>query len=170
MVNMPSFEEQHALNSAIRRVRSYAAESRLRYAALDAEDFPNGKIWWSYPWLADKRRAYRLALALWHGRDAAATAFSSCCVYMPSHLSYRFDVFRDEGVNFYRRLLQAGVPASAREVCGTVHASDLHFHMIPEVAAASARAIADFASGGAVLEARMGLPPPVPMPMPKSKL
>ena len=58
MISNPNFEEQHALNSVIRRATSYPAESRLRYAILDDVQFPNGKIWWSYPWRADKRVAY----------------------------------------------------------------------------------------------------------------
>ena len=40
------------------RVISPRPHEQLRYAPLDEELFPNGKIWWSYPWLADKKRAF----------------------------------------------------------------------------------------------------------------
>ena len=57
-VASPSFEEQHALNSALRMVnRPNRGAPPLLYDALHERQFPNGKIWWSYPWLADKRIA-----------------------------------------------------------------------------------------------------------------
>ena len=63
------FEEQWALNTALQRLRSANAggaasngtgegASTLAYGLLQDAHFPNGKIWWSYPWLADKRAAY----------------------------------------------------------------------------------------------------------------
>ena len=55
MISLPSFEEQHALNSALLRVRR--TTGKLVYESLHERQFPNGKIWWSYPWLADKRSA-----------------------------------------------------------------------------------------------------------------
>ena len=55
MINLPSFEEQHALNSAIVRVKR--TTGKLVFGHLHERQFPNGKIWWSYPWLADKRTA-----------------------------------------------------------------------------------------------------------------
>eukprot|EP00927_Polykrikos_kofoidii_P062453 TRINITY_DN57265_c0_g1_i1.p1 TRINITY_DN57265_c0_g1~~TRINITY_DN57265_c0_g1_i1.p1 ORF type:complete len:389 (-),score=60.35 TRINITY_DN57265_c0_g1_i1:197-1363(-) len=76
-----------------------------------------------------------------------------------------FDIFRDEGINFYRRCLLAKVPAQCRMVLGTAHANDMHFHMMPELATSTARAIADFAANGSVLESRMSMPAPVPTPM-----
>merc|ERR1712039_957716 len=75
-----------------------------------------------------------------------------------------FDIFRDEGVNLYRRLLQANVPVQCRMVMGTMHANDMHFHMLPEISTATARALADFAAGGTALTSRMSMPPPIPMP------
>ena len=47
MVSLPSFEEQHALNSALLRMKR--TPGALLYDALPEEAFPNGKIWWSYP-------------------------------------------------------------------------------------------------------------------------
>jgi hypothetical protein len=67
MISMPSFEEQHALNSALQRMKktSAGAGRRLIYEQLHDIQFPNGKIWWSYPWLADKRQAF-LVHANWN--------------------------------------------------------------------------------------------------------
>ena len=55
MVGTPSFEEQHALNSAMHAIKK---TSQLVIDVLPERLFPNGKIWWSYPWMADKRDAY----------------------------------------------------------------------------------------------------------------
>ena len=35
------------------------------------------------------------------------------------------DPLRDEGINFYRLLLAAGVPAQCRQVMGTIHATEI---------------------------------------------
>lgn len=78
------------------------------------------------------------------------------------------DVFRDEGIVFYRRCLAAGVAAQCRNVMGTLHASDLAWHMVPDVALSSARAMADFAADGSPLR-RLSMPPPVPTPAPVNK-
>lgn len=75
-----------------------------------------------------------------------------------------FDIFRDEGINLYRRLLESGVAVQCRTVMGTAHANDLHWYMVPDIALATARAIADFAANGRLLPARMAMPAPLPMP------
>lgn len=63
------------------------------------------------------------------------------------------DVFRDEGVLFYRKLLAAGVVAECRQVMGTPHAADINmFTTIPEVCLSTARAMADFAADGEPLQ------------------
>jgi hypothetical protein len=51
MVSLPTFEEQHALNSALNRLKKEPSGRvrPLRHEQLDEERFPNGKIWWSYP-------------------------------------------------------------------------------------------------------------------------
>ena len=56
------------------------------------------------------------------------------------------DPLRDEGVNFYRLLMQAGVPARCRQVMGTVHAGDMFAVCVPDISADTARDIAAFAA------------------------
>jgi acetyl esterase len=55
------------------------------------------------------------------------------------------DPLRDEGVAFYRLLLAAGVAARAREVLGTMHATEMFPTVCPEISRAAARDLADFA-------------------------
>ena len=57
------------------------------------------------------------------------------------------DPLRDEGVNFYRLLLRAGVPATCRQVMGTIHATEIFPITCPEVSHETARSIADFCYG-----------------------
>lgn len=56
------------------------------------------------------------------------------------------DPLRDEGLEYYRKLVRAGVPTSARTVNGTCHAGDLLFRkFMPEVFAASVASLRAFA-------------------------
>lgn len=56
------------------------------------------------------------------------------------------DPLRDEGLDYYRRLLRAGVPAVGRLVAGTCHGGDLIFAgAMPDVFAASVRDLSGFA-------------------------
>ncbi|SPM36050.1 Acetyl esterase/lipase [Mycobacterium rhizamassiliense] len=56
------------------------------------------------------------------------------------------DPLRDEGLDYYRRLVRAGVPAVGRLVAGTCHGGDLIFAgVMPEVFAASVRDLSGFA-------------------------
>jgi acetyl esterase len=56
------------------------------------------------------------------------------------------DPMRDEGLDYYRRLLRAGVPAVGRMVAGTCHGGDLLFPgVMPEVFDASVRDLSGFA-------------------------
>lgn len=56
------------------------------------------------------------------------------------------DPLRDEGFDYYRRLVRAGVPAVGRLVAGTCHGGDLIFAgVMPEVFAASIRDRSGFA-------------------------
>jgi acetyl esterase/lipase len=66
----------------------------------------------------------------------------------PMHISVNeLDPLRDEGLVFYRRLLKAGVTATAHVVNGTCHAGDLIWiHHIPDVRKATLDAIHSFAS------------------------
>jgi acetyl esterase len=54
------------------------------------------------------------------------------------------DPLRDEGVNFYRLLLQAGVPARCRQVMGTMHGTEIFTIACPEISRDTARDIAAF--------------------------
>jgi acetyl esterase/lipase len=54
------------------------------------------------------------------------------------------DQLRDDGVNFYRLLLRAGVPARCRELIGTVHATEILMLSCPEISRDGARDIAAF--------------------------
>ncbi|MGE2732262.1 alpha/beta hydrolase [Mycolicibacterium vaccae] len=56
------------------------------------------------------------------------------------------DPLRDEGLQYYRRLLRAGVPAVGRVVAGTCHGGDLLLgSAMPDVFAASIRDVSGFA-------------------------
>ncbi|WIM87131.1 alpha/beta hydrolase fold domain-containing protein [Candidatus Mycobacterium wuenschmannii] len=56
------------------------------------------------------------------------------------------DPMRDEGLDYYRRLVRAGVPAVGRVVAGTCHGGDLLFPgVMPDVFAASMRDLSGFA-------------------------
>ena len=57
------------------------------------------------------------------------------------------DPLRDEGLNFYRACLRAGVAATCREVRGTPHGGDLMVAIAPEIALATVQSIVDFACG-----------------------
>jgi acetyl esterase/lipase len=55
------------------------------------------------------------------------------------------DPLRDEGVNFYRLLLRAGVDARCRQVMGTIHGTEMFPMMCPDISRDTAASIADFA-------------------------
>jgi acetyl esterase/lipase len=57
------------------------------------------------------------------------------------------DPLRDEGLNFYRLLLQAGVPARGRQMMGTMHGTEIFTIACPDVSRDTARDIAAFARG-----------------------
>jgi len=57
------------------------------------------------------------------------------------------DPLRDEGINFYRLLLQAGVAARGREVLGTMHGTETTITACPEISRDTARDLAAFARG-----------------------
>ena len=52
--------EQHSYIRVIKKMRHPRwgpVPTRLKHTRFNESQFPNGKIWWSYPWLADKRVA-----------------------------------------------------------------------------------------------------------------
>lgn len=58
------------------------------------------------------------------------------------------DPLRDEGIEFYRRLLEAGVPARCRQIMGTMHATELLPNVCPDISRDAARDLAGFATEG----------------------
>src|SRR5580704_6457255 len=57
------------------------------------------------------------------------------------------DPLRDEGINFYRLLLSAGVPARGRQVMGTSHGTEIFTIACPEISRDAARDLAAFCRG-----------------------
>ena len=55
------------------------------------------------------------------------------------------DPLRDEGVDFYRLLLRAGVDARCRQVMGAVHTAEIFPVLCPDLSRDTALSIADFA-------------------------
>ena len=56
------------------------------------------------------------------------------------------DPLRDEGINFYRLLLAADVPARCRQMMGTMHGTEIFAIACPDVSRDTARDIAAFAA------------------------
>jgi acetyl esterase len=86
-----------------------------------------------------------------HSDDAtcwAAVATDEELAGMPPHVISvnELDPLRDEGLQYYRRLVHAGVPTVGRMVAGTCHGGDLLLaHVMPEVFDASIRDVSGFA-------------------------
>ena len=57
------------------------------------------------------------------------------------------DPLRDEGINFYRLLLRAGVRASCRQVMGTVHGTEIFPIACPDISRETAHSLAAFCRG-----------------------
>jgi len=57
------------------------------------------------------------------------------------------DPLRDEGIEFYRTLLKAGVPARCRQVMGTIHGTEVFSLAGPDISRATAASIARFCRG-----------------------
>jgi acetyl esterase/lipase len=55
------------------------------------------------------------------------------------------DPLRDEGIGFYRLLLQAGQPARCRQVMGTIHGTEIFAAACPEISRDTASDLANFA-------------------------
>ena len=54
------------------------------------------------------------------------------------------DPLRDEGIEFYRLLLRAGVPARCRQVMGTIHGTEIFAIACPDISRETAGSIAQF--------------------------
>lgn len=54
------------------------------------------------------------------------------------------DPLRDEGIEFYRTLLRAGVSATCRQVMGTIHATEIFQMACPEISRETAASLAQF--------------------------
>ena len=54
------------------------------------------------------------------------------------------DPLRDEGIEFYRMLLEAGVPAQCRQVMGTSHGTEIFAVTCPDISRETAASIAHF--------------------------
>ena len=54
------------------------------------------------------------------------------------------DPLRDEGIEFYRLLLRAGVPARCRQVMGTIHGTEIFAISCPDISRETAASIAQF--------------------------
>jgi acetyl esterase/lipase len=86
-----------------------------------------------------------------HADDAtcwAAVASDEELTGLPPHVISvnELDPLRDEGLQYYRRLVRAGVPAVGRLVAGTCHGGDLIMaHVMPEVFDATIRDVSGFA-------------------------
>jgi len=57
------------------------------------------------------------------------------------------DPLRDEGIEFYRLLLRAGVPARCRQVMGTIHGTEIFAICCPDISRDTAADIARLAKG-----------------------
>jgi acetyl esterase/lipase len=58
------------------------------------------------------------------------------------------DPLRDEGIEFYRLLLRAGVPARCRQVMGTIHGTEIFVSICPDISRETAASIARFCRDG----------------------
>jgi len=54
------------------------------------------------------------------------------------------DPLRDEGINFYRMLMQSGVSARCRQVMGTTHGIEVFAICCPEISRDTASDLANF--------------------------
>ena len=54
------------------------------------------------------------------------------------------DPLRDEGIEFYRLLLRAGVPARCRQLMGTIHGTEIFSIACPDISRETAGSIAQF--------------------------
>lgn len=100
--------------------------------------------------LHNNRAAMAYGIAAFEAKDPLAwPAFASAedlAGFPPTVISVNeCDPLRDEGVDFYRRLLAAGSPARCRTLHGTLHATEIYALACPEISRDTAAHLADFA-------------------------
>lgn len=102
--------------------------------------------------LHNNRGAIGYGIEAFHARDPLAwpsfATVQDLLGFPPTVISVNeCDPLRDEGINFYRLLLEAGVPARARQVMGTMHGTEIFTIACPEISRDTARDIAAFCTG-----------------------
>jgi acetyl esterase/lipase len=97
-----------------------------------------------------------------HAKDAtcwAGMATDEELIGLPPHVISvnELDPLRDEGLEYYRRLVRAGVPTVGRMVAGTCHGGDMILAgVMPEVFEASMRDVSGFAKSMPMLVSSAG--------------
>jgi acetyl esterase len=99
--------------------------------------------------LRDNRGAVGYGIEAFTGRNPLAwPSFATAgdvAGFPPTIISVNeCDPLRDEGINFYRLLLSAGVPARCRQVMGTMHGTEVFTIACPEISRDTARDLAAF--------------------------
>jgi acetyl esterase/lipase len=99
--------------------------------------------------LHNNRGAMAYGIDAWRRRDPLAwpgfATEADVNGLVPTMISVNeCDPLRDEGINFYRLLLRAGVPARCRQVMGTIHGTEIFPIACPEISRDTAASIADF--------------------------
>jgi acetyl esterase len=100
--------------------------------------------------LHNNRGRMGYGIAAYEARDPLAwpgfAAESDVKGFPPTVISVNeCDPLRDEGLNFYRLLLRAGVPARRHQAMSTIHGTEVFPSTCPDVSRAAARDLADFA-------------------------
>lgn len=101
-------------------------------------------------WLHNNRGAVGYGIEAFEARDPLAwPAFATVDDvrgFPPTVINVNeCDPLRDEGINFYRLLLEAGVAARCRQMMGTMHGTEIFTIACPDISADTARDIAGFA-------------------------
>lgn len=103
-------------------------------------------------WLHNNRGAMGYGIEAFEARDPLAwpgfAGIDDVRGFPPTVISVNeCDPLRDEGINFYRLLLAAEVPARCRQMMGTMHGTEVFAIACPDISRETARDIAAFAAG-----------------------
>jgi hypothetical protein len=105
----------------------------------------SGVISGSYLWAEKRRREGALQLSKIRFQPLLEqTALRRVWMYS-STSTLSSDPLRDEGINFYRFLMQNGVPSRCRQVMGTVHGTEIFISCCPDISRDTARDIVNLA-------------------------